>query len=60
MKKDKLQPRPPTSSSQKNTTPTISTPEAQQSSQSPPQNIIKDDEINVVNVKYSFYLWSFK
>ena len=51
MKSDKLQPRPPTSSSQKYTTPTISTSEAQQSSQFPPQNIIIDDEINVVNVK---------
>jgi len=51
MKRDKLQPRPQASSSQKNTNPTISTPEAKQSSQFPPQNIIKDDEINVVNVK---------
>jgi len=51
MKRDKLQPRPPTSRSQKNTTPTISTPEAPQNSQLPSENIIKDDEINVVNVK---------
>jgi len=51
MKRDKLQPRPPTSRSQKNTTPTISAPEASQNSQFPPQNIMKDDEINVVNVK---------
>jgi hypothetical protein len=54
MKRDKLQPRPPTPSSQKIPPQPLAPPKhnkAQQSTQFPPQNIIKDDEINVVNVK---------